>query len=550
MVLLKSFFTYYKFLGVLLILCIVSIFSTLFWSLDKGINLADEGLHYALSNPNTTNNNSLFNYDLFFKIFYKITKFEFGIISLRMLKFLLLVLLFILGLPIFNKNNFSVLDKLFLAIAIFCPYTFLTQSLSYNSICFILLLSYIYLYTNLQNSSVSKQNVLSFLMAILSSLCFFSKPPLSLLMFGITYILTFINLSKLRVVNLLVRCFLVTFGYVIVQFIFQHIFPDYSFIKVLNDGIQLSTYYESYNKFNLIKRLIVSFKWVFILSFIGLIIGYIFYKKKPSLLGIIISLIMIVVMLGYFFMSHLSSNEFNVFQYGLVIISAVALGFIMYFQKAKYFSMQKKILIVLLFIAPFICNLGSNVYFLRSGQQFIFFWFLLFVYLKNNSKTIPKYVSFVWYIIFSCFISIKIHNNVVVNPDNQPQLSSNFVTYNYGNESYIKIDKAQADYLINLKEKLNQYSPIRREIIGLYAMPGDILFTGYVNYYSPLIWDVFQFRFIKNMINENPKFKNTTMPLLVTRDFKNKEIEKIDGYRLLDSVKDYRNGYVYICDQF
>lgn len=530
-----------------MILFLVTIILTLLWSIDKGFDLADEGLHYALSNPKTTNNNGLFNYDLFFKLFYAISNFEFGIIGLRLLKFISLVLLFILGLPLFRKNNFSVLDKLFLAIAIFCSYTYLTQSLSYNTISFIIVLSYIYTYSILNNSSVSRQNVLLLLMAILSSLCFFSKPPLSLVLLGMTFMLTTISFSKLLWRRILFQFFLIVMGYVGVQLIFQIVFPDYTFFKVLKDAMELSTYYGSYNKSILIKRLVVSFKWVFVLSLTGWIVAYVLKTKQLELKKIIIAFLSIAVLLSYFFISHSSSNEFDVFQYGLMILSALAIGFFLCFTKSINFNWQKSILLLLLFVAPFICTLGSNVYFFRSGQQYLFFWFTLLVYLNNTSVSIPKQYVLLLYFIFSGYITVKVFNNVIVNPDNQPKLSDTFVNYNYGYGKNIKIDKDQANYLTHLKIKLNKYSPNRKEIIGLYAMPGDIILTGFVNYYCPLIWDDFQWKFIKDRINHNDKYINKAFPLLITKDLKYRDKIKMENYRVVDSVKDYKSGYIYIC---
>ncbi|MFD0777236.1 hypothetical protein ACFQZF_00530 [Flavobacterium myungsuense] len=97
----------------------------------------------------------------------------------------------------------------------------------------------------------------------------------------------------------------------------------------------------------------------------------------------------------------------------------------------------------------------------------------------------PERYILTWYFIFASFISAKIYNNVIANPDNQPKLSTNFVAYKYGNDKWIKLEKNQADYLKNLKVKLTQSSPNRKEIIGMYAMPGDIMLTGFINYYNP-----------------------------------------------------------------
>lgn len=531
---------------VVMLFLLSSIVLTLLWSIDKGIDLADEGLHYAFSKPETINNNGLFNYDLFFKLLHRIVKFEFDVIGLRALKFTSIVLLFIFGLPLFRRSNFSVLDKFFIAIAIFCSYTYLTQSLSYNTICFILVLGYFYTYFYATRASHFRQNILFVLMAILSSLCYFVKPPLSLALLGITFVLSVVSFSKILWKTLFYRLVLITIGYVIIQVFFQIIFPNYSFVKVLKDSIDLSTYYGAYNKSVLIKRVVASFKWVFVLGLAGWFLAILFDKRKSNFKWIIASLAVIGASLSYFFVSHLSSKEFDVFQYGLMIITSIGIGFFGYQLKWNRLLKQDVIILTLLFLAPFLCSFGSNVYFFRTTQQYLFFWILLLVYCKTIGPPISKNILLSWYLIFSIFITIKIYDNVVSTPDNQSELSSEFVAYHYGDHACIKLEKNQAQYLMQLKEKLSKWSPNQKEIIGLYAMPGDIVFAGFTNYYNPLIWDNFQWNFLRNRMKTNSEFKDKPMPILVAKDLNKIERQQLVGYQEVDSLKYYRNGYIYI----
>ena len=531
---------------VIMMFLILAIAFTVLWSIDKGIDLADEGLHFAFSKPETINNNGLFNYDLFFKLANKIINFDFDVICLRALKLLLLILLFITGIPFFKRSNFSIVDKSFLAIAVFCSYTYLTQSLSYNTISFVLVLLYFYCYTATFATSFLRQNILFLLMSILSSLCYFVKPPLSLALFGITFVLSAASFSKNEWKHLLYKFILVVIGYITTQLLFQFIFPDYSFLKVLKDSMELSTYYGAYNKSILLKRVIASFKWVFILGLSGWCFAILVNKRRDNFKGIILSLVIIGFSLSYFFVSHLSSKEFDVFQYGLMIMSSIGLGFFAYHLKRKSLTSQNISILALLFLAPFLCSFGSNVYFFRTTQQYLFFWFLLLIYIKTIGLPISRSLLLLWYLTFSIFITIKIYNNVVRNPDNQPQLSSHFVDFEYGNDKRIKIDKSQAQYLIHLREKLNEWSPKQKEIIGLYAMPGDIVFAGFTNYYNPLIWDNFQWNFLRDRIKKNPKFKEKPLPILIAKDLDSKQRQELEGFRQVDSLKYYRSGYVYI----
>lgn len=542
----KNYFNSNRILVAIMIFLILTIAFTLLWSIDKGIDLADEGLHFAFSKPETINNNGLFNYNLFFKLLNKTVKFEFDVISLRTLKLVSIVLLFILGFPFFRRSNFSIVDKFFLAIAIFCSYTYLTQSLSYNTMSFVLVLSYFYCYSYAVKTSLFRQNLLLLLMAILSSLCYFVKPPLSLALLGITFVLSVVCFSKIVWKHLLYRFALLLIGYVIIQLLFQLIFPDYSFVKVLKDSIDLSTYYGAYNKSVLMKRVVASFKWVFVLGLAGWCLAILFNKRNNNFKWIILSLFVIGASLSYFLLSHLSSKEFDVFQYGLMIITSIGLGFFGYHLKWNDLTKQELSILILLFLAPFLCSFGSNVYFFRTTQQYLFFWFLLLVYIKTVGIPMSKNILLTWYLIFSIFITIKIYDNVVRNPDNQPRLSTNFVDFKYCNDDHIRIDKDQAQYLILLKEKLNEWSPNRKEVIGLYAMPGDIVLTGFTNYYNPLIWDNFQWNFLKDRIQINSKFKDKPMPILVTKDLDKIQRQQLNGYQEVDSVKYYRNGYIYV----
>ncbi len=542
----KSYVTFSKFSSGIIIFLILIIVSLLLWSIDKGIDLADESLHFAFSKPETINTNGLFNYDLFFKLLNKII--EFDVISLRALKLVSIVLLFILGFPFFRRSNFSSIDKFFVAIAIFCSYTYLTQSLSYNTISFILVLCYFYVYSYVVKASLFRQNMLFFLMAILSSLCYFVKPPLSLALFGVTFVLSTISFSKILWKQLLYRFILILVGYVIIQLFFQLVFPNYLFLKVLKDSIELSNYYGAYNKSVLIKRVLASFKWVFTLGISGWCLAILFNNERNNFKGTILSLFLIGASWFYFFISHLSSKEFDIFQYGLVIITSIGLGFFGYYLNWKNLTKQDISILILLFLAPFLCSFGSNVYFFRTTQQYLFFWVLLLVYVKTIGFPMSKNILLTWYLIFSVFITVKIYNNVIKNPDNQSELSSNFVVFKYGDNKYIKLEKSQAQYLIRLKEKLHKWSPNQKEIIGLYAMPGDVVFAGFINYYNPLIWDSFQWNFLRNRMQTNVEFKDKPMPILITKDLDKIQRQQIKGYQEVDSVKYYRNGYVYILE--
>ncbi len=532
--------------AIMIMIFFIGVISTIvFFSIDKGFDLADEGLHLALSNPKVSNNNSLFNYDLIFKILYKFLGFEFDILTLRLAKYLSLASVFLFGLSFFRKYNFSTLDKCFLALAVFSSYTYLTLSLSYNTLCFLIVILYVFIYVKINNGFTFKQNLLWIALAVLSSLCFLVKPPISLILLGLTFLFSVISSPRVSWKYLLIRFLFISIGYIIIQIFFQIIFPNYSHPKVLGNGVEISSY-GSYSKSILVKRILVSFKWVFILNIAGWFLSYLFTQKKFNLIKSLVSITIIFITIFYFFISHLSSNEFNVFQYGLMILSCIGIGGFMYFQRLSQCTWSNIVVMILLFIAPFICSFGSNVYYFRTGQQYVFFWILLMVYIKNINNRIPNQFVLIWYFIFASFITFKIYNNIIVVPENQPKLTSCNFKYEYADNKFILLEKNQANYIKNLKKKLELWSPNSNEIIGLYAMPGDILLTGYRNYYNPLIWDNSQWNFFKSKLNNDAEYKRIPMPMLISKDLDANKRRQLNNYKQVDSVEYYKGGYVYL----
>jgi hypothetical protein len=118
-------------------LVLLSIVAIIF-AMPRGFDISDEGLYVLLADPNQENIGGIFNYDLFFKVIYKFTGLEFGIIGLRIIR---LISYFIgaYGLALFWKNFFEsqrLSSSIFLlALAgLFAGYGFLPPTLSYNSI--------------------------------------------------------------------------------------------------------------------------------------------------------------------------------------------------------------------------------------------------------------------------------------------------------------------------------------------------------------------------------------------------------------------------------
>lgn len=113
-------------------------FIAIVFGIPRGFDFSDEGLYVFLADPNQQNIGGVFNYDLFFKLFYRISGLEFGIVELRILR-LLTYMAGAFGLALFWKNLFDA-EKISLSIflmaliGLFSGYGFLPPTLSYNSI--------------------------------------------------------------------------------------------------------------------------------------------------------------------------------------------------------------------------------------------------------------------------------------------------------------------------------------------------------------------------------------------------------------------------------
>jgi hypothetical protein len=515
---------------------------SLFWSIDKGFDFRDEGLFYAYSQPDVDNYNAVINYDLFFKFFYNLTGLSFGIIGLRVLKLSLIIIMLVSSIPLFRSKNITLFNLLFLFIAFFTAYTATSKSISYYSLTlFFVYIYYLSVEFLFKSKSFKGKIYIYVILGILSALSFMVKPPVGLALAIVGFCLLFFvyNLKQIRLILFTLIAFV--FSFFIIHYFFSFYFPYYSFFNVLENGFELSSMSSSYSKSIIVKRVIAGLKWSFLITLSGYLVANTIHKKN-GFFGKSFQLVVGLCVLVYFYLAHYKSNEFSIFQYSLVLSIAFLIGITLNFNLKYFDSLSKILIITLLYVFPFICILGSNMYFFRLGQSYMIFWILIIVLMnEDNIRSIlfPKVVC----LLLSCFIAIKVYDSNILHPFNQQPLTNSFAPFRYIGDHLIKLHPDDISYLNELKIKIIKYNKSNLKILGIYAFTGDILMAGFKPYFNPLIWENNQLEYcLKKSLN------NTLYPKAKFFLLRNNEKSLIPNLTIMDSVKN-RDEFVFIAKE-
>lgn len=531
----------------LIVACILALLAItvgmILWTTNKGIDLSDEGLSLVLADPWIANFNSVIRYDIIFKLIYRITHLEFGIIELRILR--LLGIATILYFTFKNKLfATSAIDKVLIALSLIAGYTILTESLSYYTL--ILLFSFFYFYCFLK--FVNKGGTISSILAgIFIAFCFVVKPPSAVLLYGLTgALLVLISIYKK---NLLVLKYgaLSLLGSVIIFLLLNWIFPDFSPQGVIKSAMELANSDNgNYKKSSIIFTFISSVKWVLLLLGSGCLAAVSWRKRRTNLLVAALTILLSIVIIAYFFYKHYDSNEFDLPKYCVMVITPLILGLIFTLGDFREWTIERKAIGVALFFAPFFCQFGSNVYFFRGGVNYLLFWVLLILLIKDN-KEIRIAKSF-YGLALSILVFQGVYNNLIQNPIKQPAITEATVKYIYNKNHSIYLNPKQVLYLNQLKEvfQKNSNADNQKYVIGMYCLPGHIAMTDMKVFYNPFIWNKQQLKYFVNKAKSNPEFSSIKPLLLSKKKAIENDVQDLYNVKLLDSVRYIDNGYVYI----
>jgi len=520
-----------------IVFLIIGIIFILIFSINKGFDLKDEGLHLALSNPYQENNFAQLNQNIFFNTINKILNVYPSIIGLRIIKIVLLIISYLLiwsVLRFFKVRRFFIF---FYLIGIFGHYAYFSQSLSYNTLTYFFWICIIFLIFNYVYCH--KSLFFIFFIGFISGLIFLVKSTVGILLIPLILFLLLLEWFDYKKNGILiVSISLFCFGFLCVQFSFS---SEINFLQVIENGFELSDFNSTHNTLSIIKYPLSAFRWVFVLFFSGFFLkrGIASYRAKQKNL----SFVMFFVLFLYFILSHNKLDFSKSWEYLPLAVSYVLIGFLFSGMEINNLKRKDFIFFFIVFVSPLIISFGSNVYHFSSGIIHISFSFFLISIFYNNQKIkLPNYFNFI-ILGLSAIIFLRVAFNTIFSPFNQPSLLNELQSYSYYDGKSIMIPKSYHRYLTDLKKVLNKNVPESRSLLGLYEMPGDILLAGRYNYINPCVWEHYQYDFYIGLENK----KNSIDSLyILTRHFN--AIEDLDLYpiEMLDSLMDYNNEKLYL----
>ncbi len=472
-----------------LVLSLILLF-LVFFVIDKGVDLTDEGLYISLSNPFQENKFSQFNYDLYFKAIYQFFNYKISIVGLRILKFSSLLISCILSYFILKSYNVSVLFYSILIFFSFSIYSNWPQSFSYNTHSYLVFILLLFL-LSIKKRFKDNPYLFSICLAAIIILGFIGKSVFGIILF---YLIIFIYFLEFRFNSLkyvLALSLFVLFGFWLLGLLYS----NFNIIEILYAGFSMSDFDPNHNFFKLIISIISAFRWVLVLLLSGFLLNLFFRNFSFYVLGS--SLILII----WFLTAHFNGT----FNYYLKIIPFSFLYFVAGFFINFNFLLKNLNNFVFGFLClfgPFIIWLGSDYYFFRGGV--IYSVTIILFILINSFKGIKKlaFPDFVLFSLTSVLYLYIIFINLYISPFRINSSLNNLVEFNLKNGDSIFVPPNYFLYLTQLSSSFNKFVPEGNSITGMYQTSGDITLSGYLNSLNPCVWNSSQFKLYKSLEND------------------------------------------------
>lgn len=436
--------------------------------INRGFDFSDEGLYQLLFDPNQSNQGGIFNYDLFFKLIFKFSGIEFGIVGsrwIRLLSYFLGAYFITLFWKNFKENKQIDLNIFIVSLfGLLAGYSFLPPSLSYNSLSVVLACIWLYLVT------LPKQTFSRFLkMGIVLALLFYVKIT-SYLLLGILTIGIFWNKSEFNWKSIIGLVLPIVFF----EVVFYLMFSESGFLRIL-DSYKMMGNREDYSWGLIFKNNAVGVFWSLLVLIPFFITSLIKTKIKYLLL-----LLSSIFGIWIFYKTKITDE----WSHMILIFSLGYLGWILGQRKIKEIPNRNLSYVLLLFIFPFCLHFGSNVYFLRIGIHYWHFWILAcFILLDSVGKVGREYVLF-----FVPFITlILLYNGIWLKPFGEIPLSKYDQEWEYKPGKKINLTKEMVSTLADIKGKIKGIP--NQNIIALYRNPGWLVLLGLNAPKNPGIWD-------------------------------------------------------------
>ncbi|MDG1279052.1 MAG: hypothetical protein P8O16_17365 [Algoriphagus sp.] len=445
-------------------------FIAIVFGIPRGFDFSDEGLYVLLADPNQQNIGGVFNYDLFFKLLYRISGLEFGIVELRILR-LLTYIAGAFGLAVFWKHLFdtekiSLIIFLMALIGLFSGYGFLPPTLSYNSISVVAACLWLGIISKRELNSIDW-----LFLGLVFLILFYAKISVGLFL-GLFTLIYFLWKKELSFSGLLLLCLPLIFFEGLFFFSFgenglSRLTGEYGFLFQRED----------YSVFKLIKYTTVGGFWCFLaglLFFIAARLKRANFKLYPMLL--------VVAIFGLFLVFYLTfiTSEWS---HLILLATFSAISWQMGNISKNEFSKRETFFFLILVLLPFFLHFGSNVYWLRLGIHYWVFWlFALMILLKGTSAQFKmRFNSFA-----SFFSMILVLFGLWFTPFEGEYLWNATRAWEYKTGKKILLSEKQVEFLNAINAEIGNTEDT--EIVSLFSNPGILYLLDMNLPFSPAYW--------------------------------------------------------------
>lgn len=452
--------------------------------INRGFDFSDEGLYAFLADPNQPNIGGVFNYDLFYKLIYRISGLEFGIIGLRISRlisyFMGAYALTVFWKNLYPKQKLSQLIFLLSLAGLFAGYGFLPPTLSYNSMSVVLVCFWL--------AMVSKQKLLPkdwFLLGLIFALLIYVKVTVCVLL-CIPTILYFLRIKMFDLISLvyLILPFLVFEGLFYILFsetAFTRLFGEFGFIDQRQD----------YTFLLLIKYTAVGGFWIFLTGFSFLLSSK--FKQASSKIYRMLIMLALTTLVCVCYFTFITSEWSHIF----LLITIAGIAWELGESRSGELAGKEYLFIFVLVFLPFILHFGSNVYWLRLGIHYWVFWLIAYVLLIRKKD--PKFRERIFALASLISLTLVVFG-IWLTPFEGTYLWESTEKWEYKPGKEISLSPSQVELLKKINSEIEHSNPT--EVISLYGNPGLLYLLGKNSLYSPGYWKPSQAKLFLNSGSE------------------------------------------------
>lgn len=442
------------------------------FGINRGFDFSDEGLYVLLADPAQQNIGGIFNYDLFFKLFYKISGIQFGVVGLRVIR-LLSYFLAAFALAVFWKNinnhpRISLPIFLLSLAGLFAGYGFLPPSLSYNSISVVAVCIWLAIVSKID---LKLKDWL--ILGIVFCTLFYVKITVGLLL-GLLTLGYFLLTKALQ----LPKLFVLLSPFLLFEGIFYLLLQENGTTRLLSEYGFLY-HRQDYSIISLIKYTAVGSFWVLLIGIPFWVAsqikkqGFQYFKWILAAGG--------VLMVTVFYFTFITSE----WSHAVLLFTFAGISWQLGTMDISSLTSRESLFIATLILFPFILHFGSNVYWMRLGIHYWVFWLLALVLLTQKKP--PTFQTGLYALAAFSSIVLVIFG-IWLTPFEGVYLWNASEKWEYQPGKHIFLSQTYIDFLSEIKDEIGEEDMM----IALYSNPGLLYMLGRTSPYSPGFWKASQ----------------------------------------------------------